>query len=221
MLLIYFKIWLISVSGLLAPDQPTFKGGTDALNTFIANRMIYPTFSKNNCLQGKIFVAFQLNKEGNVFNSKVQKGLGIDLDEEALRLIRLTNGKWEIPSNYDTNSQLVMPISFSLKNYDCNTRSADQINKAIDLYRNRLALENVVLNYYRNKYEGKINQQNEFEIIQIKNDLGFGDKFINDKMREAKQKLKQGDKEGACESWYFVKYIGSNTADEMIAENCK
>nr|MBC7613833.1 TonB family protein [Pseudopedobacter sp.] len=221
MLLIFFKIWLMGFSGALAQDQPTFKGGTDALNTFIANRMIYPTFSKNNCLQGKIYVAFQLNKEGNVFNSKVQKGLGIDLDQEALRLIRLTNGKWEVPANYDTNSQLVIPISFSLKNYNCNDRSSDEIAKAIELYRNRLALQNVVTNYYKNKYEDKINQQNEIEIISIKNELGFDDKFINEKMREAKQKLKQGDKEGACESWYFIKYIGSNAADEMITENCK
>ena len=221
MLLIFFKIWLTGISGVLATDQPTFKGGTDALNNFIANRMIYPTFSKINCLQGKIFVSFSLDKEGHVFNSKVQKGLGIDLDQEALRLIRLTNGKWEVPDNYDTNSQLVIPISFSLKNYNCNDRSSDEIGKAIELYRNRLALQNVVTNYYRNKYEGKINQQNEIEIINIKNDLGFDDKFINEKMREAKQKLKQGDKEGACESWYFVKYIGSNAADEMIAENCK
>lgn len=211
----------MGISGVLATDQPTFKGGTDALNNFIANRMIYPTFSKNNCLQGKIFVSFSLDKEGNVFNSKVQKGLGIDLDQEALRLIRLTNGKWEVPDNYDTNSQLVIPISFSLKNYNCNDRSSDEIGKAIELYRNRLALQNVVTNYYRNKYEGKINQQNEIEIINIKNDLGFDDKFINEKMREAKQKLKQGDKEGACESWYFVKNIGSNAADEMIVENCK
>jgi TonB family protein len=166
-------------------------------------------------------VAFQLDKTGNVYNSKVQKGLGIDLDQEALRLIRLTSGKWELPANYDINSQLVIPVSFSLKNYNCNDRSSDEIGKAIELYRNRLALENVVTNYYRNQYEGKINQQNEIEIINIKNDLGFDDKFINDKMREAKQKFKQGDKEGACESWYFVKYIGSNAANEMIAENCK
>ena len=221
MLLIFFKIWLMGINGVLAPDQPTFKGGTDALNNFIANRMIYPTFSKNNCLQGKIYVAFQLDNEGNVFNSKVQKGLGIDLDQEALRLIRLTNGKWNIPSGYDTNSQLVIPVSFTLKNYNCNDRSADQINQAIDLFRNRLALQNVVLNYYRNLYDGKMNQKNEGEILQIKSELGFDEKFISEKMREAKQKFKQGDKEGACESWYFVKYIGSNMADEMIAENCK
>src|SRR6476469_1353346 len=177
MLLIFFKIWLMGINCVLAPDQPTFKGGTDALNNFIANRMIYPTFSKNNCLQGKIYVAFQLDNEGNVFNSKVQKGLGIDLDQEALRLIRMTNGKWNIPSGYDTNSQLVIPVSFTLKNYNCNDRSADQINQAIDLFRNRLALQNVVFNYYRNLYDGKMNQKNEGEILQIKSELGFDEKF--------------------------------------------
>lgn len=221
MIFLFIKLWFFSSGGLAIQQQPTFKGGAEALNDFIASRMIYPTFSKDNCLQGTIYVSFQLDKDGEVFNSQVQKGMGIDLDEEALRLIRLTSKRWLIPSDYDTNSKIVIPVTFTLKNYSCSDRSSDDINKAIELYKNRLALQNVVLNYYRNKYAGKMNQQNELEIIQIKNELGFDEKFIANKLKEAKQRLRQGDKEGACESLYFVKYIGSNAADQMIAENCK
>lgn len=221
MVFLFIKLWFFSFGGLTAQQQPSFKGGAEALNDFISSRMIYPTFSKDNCLQGTIYISFQLDKDGEVFNSQVQKGMGIDLDAEALRLVRLTSKRWIIPSGYDTNSKIVIPVTFSLKNYNCSDRSPDDINKAIELYKNRLALQNVVLNYYRNKYAGKINQQNEIEIIQIKNELGLDDKFISGKLREAKQRLKQGDKEGACESLYFVKHIGSDAADKMIAENCK
>jgi TonB family protein len=221
MFIIYIKIWIIAFAGLFQTNDPTFKGGTTALNNFIASNLIYPSFSKTNCIQGTIYVAFQVDKNGVVFNSKVQKGLGVDLDDEALRLIRLTSNKWIVPAKHNENTRLVIPVNFSLKNYNCNERSTDQINKAIALYQSRLALENAVINFYKNKEVGQFNAQNEAEIIVLKSELGFDDKFIALKLKEAKQRIKQDDKEGACESLYFIKHIGSTAADLLIAENCK
>lgn len=221
MLLIYLKIWLIGFAALFTADDPKFKGGNEALNNYISSRIIYPTFSKNNCIQGTIYIAFSIKKSGEIYNSKVKKGLGIDLDQEALRLVRLTSGKWELAPNHSEKLELVIPVNFLLKNYNCNQRSSDQINQAIELYKNRLALENAILSFYKNKALGKVDQADEIEIMKFKADLGFDDDFIAKKLREAKQKLKQGDKESACEDFYFVKYLGSALADELIAEHCK
>ena len=221
MLFIYFKIWLIGFANLFTADQPTFKGGNAALNSFITSRLIYPAFSKNNCLQGTIYIAFSIKKNGEIYNSKIQKGMEIDLDREALRLVRLTSGKWDLNENHDEKLQLVIPVNFVLQNYNCNQRSAEQINQAKELYRNRLALENAILGFYKNKASGNANQADELEIIKFKAELGFDDDFIAKKLREGKQKLKQGDKESACEDFYFVKYLGSTLADELIAEHCK
>lgn len=221
MLLIYFKIWLISFASFFSTDDPKFKGGNEALNSFISARLIYPTFSKNNCIQGTIYVAFSIKKTGEIYNSKVKKGLGIDLDQEALRLVRLTKDKWELMPNHNEKLELVIPVNFSLKNYNCNLRSSDQINQAIELYKNRLALEKAILSFYKNKENGNANQADEIEIIKFKNELGFDDNFINKRLKEAKQKLKQGDKESACEDFYFVKHLGSTLADDLIATNCK
>jgi TonB family protein len=183
--------------------------------------MIYPTYAKNNCLEGMVNVSFNVNKEGEVSNAKVVKGTGVDLDQEAIRIIKLTSGKWEVPLGFNLNDKLIIPIKFSLKNYGCGDISKDQISQAIANYQAKLALENAVINYYKNKEKGLVNEQNEAEILQIKAELGFDDSFINAKLREAKQKLRQGDQIGACETLYFVKYIGSNAADKMIAETCK
>lgn len=221
MLLIYFKIWLIGFANLFVSEDPKFKGGNEALNSFITSRLIYPTFSKNNCLQGTIFVEFSIKKSGEIYNSRVQKGMGIDLDREALRLVRLTRGKWDLSENHDEKLQLVIPINFALQNYNCGQRSPDQINQAKELYRNRLALEKAILSFYKNKAQGNANQANELEIIKFKAELGYDDNFIAKKLREGKQKLKQEDKESACEDFYFVKYLGSTLADELIAEHCK
>lgn len=221
MVFIYLKIWIIAFASLFNTDDPTFKGGNTALTYFISSKLIYPSFSKHNCIQGTIYVAFQLDKNGVVFNSKVQKGLGVDLDDEALRLVRLTSNKWMIKGNHNENTRLVIPVNFSLKNYHCDSRSTDEINKAISIYQSHISLEKAVLNYYQNKAEGKINEQNEAAIISLKNELGIDDQFIDQKLKEAKEKLKQGDNEGACESLYFIKYTGSTTADLLIVKNCK
>lgn len=215
------KILMIVFLALVSQDQPTFKGGNDALDSFIKNRIIYPNYAKNNCLEGTINVSFNVSKTGDVSNVTVAKGLGIDLDQEAIRIIRLTTGKWEVPEDYNVNSKLIVPISFSLKNFGCDAISKDIINQAIINYQARVGLEQVVTNYYRNKEKGTVNDKNEFEILQIKAELGFDDNFINTKLREAKQKLRQGDQQGACETLFFIKYIGSNAANDLIAENCK
>jgi len=215
------KIVLIMLQVSFAQDQPSFKGGNIELDYFIQNKMIYPTYAKNNCLEGVVNVSFNVNKEGEVSNAKVVKGTGVDLDQEAIRIIKLTSGKWEVPLGFNLNDKLIIPIKFSLKNYGCGDISKDQISQAIANYQAKLALENAVINYYKNKEKGLVNEQNEAEILQIKAELGFDDSFINAKLREAKQKLRQGDQIGACETLYFVKYIGSNAADKMIAETCK
>lgn len=221
MVIIYLKIWIIVFASLFNTNDPTFKGGNVALTDFIASKLIYPSFSKRNCIQGTIYVAFQLDKNGVVFNSKVQKGLGVDLDDEALRLVRLTSNKWIITAPHNENTRMVIPVNFSLKNYNCDNRTPDEINQAITIYQSHISLQKAVLNYYQNKAEGKVNEQNEAEIISLKYDLGFDDEFIGQKLKESKQKIKQGDKEGACESLYFIKYTGSTAADLLIAENCK
>jgi TonB family protein len=215
------KIVLIVLQVSFSQDQPSFKGGNSELDYFIQNKMIYPNYAKNNCLEGVVNVSFNVNSVGEVSNAKVVKGTGVDLDQEAIRIIRLTSGKWEVPVGFNLNNKLIIPIKFSLKNYGCNDISKEQINLAIANYKANVALQNVVINYYQNKEKGKVNEQNEAEILQIKAELGFDDNFINTKLREAKQKLRQGDQIGACETLYFVKYIGSNAADKMIAETCK
>lgn len=208
------------ITGFFTPDEiPTFKGGREELDQFINQNKIYPNFSKNNCIEGTIEVSFQLDVDGNVQNAKVSKGLGIDLDKEALRLIKLTSGKWEnIPEN--SNNTLIIPINFSLRNYNCERVDSEIIKRSIEAYKAQEGLENAVVNYYKAKEKGETSDKSEAEINRIKADLGFDQDLVQQKLDEAKKRLRQGDKAGACESLNFIKYIGSNAADKLIAEHC-
>ncbi len=70
--------------------QPHFKGGDEALSFFLKEHLVYPDYSKQNCISGTIQVSFNVDRAGKVYGVKVYKGMGIDLDDEALRVVGLT-----------------------------------------------------------------------------------------------------------------------------------
>lgn len=213
-------LYILVLTGFFLPDDvPSFKGGRAELDQFIDQNKIYPDFSRNNCIEGTIEVSFQLDAAGKVNNAKVYKGLGVDLDKEALRLIKLTSGKWENLTE-NNNNTLIIPINFSLQNYNCERVSSEIIKRSIEAYKVKEGLENAVVNYYKSKEKGEKSDKSEAEINRLKVDLGFDGDFIQQKLDEARKRLKQGDKAGACESLNFIKYIGSDAADKLIVEYC-
>ena len=220
MLIFHLLYFFFSIVGI-AQTQPTFKGGQKDLFSFISNNMIYPEYSKQNCLQGTINVSFSLNKYGQIYKSEIQKGFGTDLDDEALRIVRLTSGRWVIPADYDSSTSIVLPINFTLKNYSCESRSKDDLKNAISAYRSRLDLTRAVYNFYDKKANGQTNTLNELEIIALKNELGYNEAYITRLYKQALRKLKQGDKESACEDFNSVRLLGSNMADKTLKEYCQ
>ncbi|MXV14119.1 TonB family protein [Hufsiella ginkgonis] len=216
-----FLIFLNILSLVFQYDQPSFKGGASRLDAFINNNLIYPEFSKQNCLQGTIQVSFRLNSGGRIYQSAVQKGYGTDLDKEALRIVRLTSGKWIVPAGYDTTQSIVLPINFALKEFNCERRSPEQIREAIAAYRSREALTRAVLNFYDKKKTGNYAADDEAKILDLKAQLGYDERYIDRMLKQAASKIKQQDKEGACEDLLFVRRLGSDRAEKMIEANCK
>ena len=220
------KRWFISIIVLLASvfttfaQQPVFKGGQQALSNFLKAKIVYPEYSRQNCISGTIDVAFRLDKDGRVTNATVQRGLGIDLDDEALRVIKLTSGQWTVPADYNITTNLVQPIRFDPEPTRCASVNAANMQAAIDDYKKRQELENAVTNYYINKYKGKADLSKESYILALKKQLGFDDELINDLLKQANEKLKQGDKDSACTDWNFIRNIGSDKADSFITKYC-
>ena len=203
---------------LCTKAQPVIKGG---LENFINSNIIYPAYSYQNCIQGSIGISFKLSRSGEVYYSKVSSGPGIDLDDEALRLIRLSSGKWKVPDDYDTAYVLVVPVNFKLSSEDCNRVSQSEMNKAIAAYKANAGLTDAITNFYRNKAAGKYNEAEEPRILALKKELGYDDEYLGKRIREGQKKLKQKDRQGACEDFLFVKYMGSTLADELLEQYCK
>lgn len=206
---------LFSVSALV--QEPEIKGG---LAAFLNNNIIYPNYSRQNCIEGSVTVGFKLNAKGEVYFSTINKGIGTDLDDEALRLIRLTSGKWMMPTKHDSLATLVVRVNFSLNSAYCAGSDKRQIAQAIAAYKAEEELAAVVSNFYKNKEKGTFKPEDELKILGIKNDLEITDEYLNARIESGQKKLKQGDKQGACEDFNFVKYMGSAKANEMLAKYC-
>ena len=215
-----FIVWFTFLNLFARVDAPEFKGGAKYLASFITRSMIYPEYSKQNCLQGTIQVSFQLTHKGKIFGSKVLKGFGTDLDKEALRIIRLTSGKWSVPSSFDTTQAVVIPINFSLKEYNCNEYSVDDIRHAISAYHAREDLSRAIFNFYEKKSNGSYSQQDEAKILDLKARLGYDERFNDRIIRQALQKLKQGDNDSACEDFNLIRKLGSEKSKKHIADHC-
>jgi TonB family protein len=214
-------IGVIALTTVIAANaQPAFKGGQRALDAFLLSKIVYPEYSRQNCITGTINVSFRLDDAGNVLEARVQQGPGIDLDDEALRVIKLTSGQWVIPAGYNFSTRLVQPIRFDPDPKRCAGSSKRDMESAIQDYRNRQELENAVTNFYINKYQGKADLSKEATIIALKKQLGFDDELITELLDQANQKLKQKDLDGACTDWTFIHNIGSDRADNFIQQYC-
>ncbi len=205
---------LISIS---VKAQPSLKGG---LNAFVNANKVYPAYSYQNFIQGTVTVAFKLDTEGKVYGAMVRQGIGTDLDDEALRLIRLSSGKWTVPASHDTSVVLIAPMTFSLSGTGVNERSPAQIQQAIANYKSNEGLTNAVLHFYQKK-EGNAKPEELRRIEALKAELGYDEEYLASRIEDGKRKLKQGDEAGACEDFMFVKNMGSSKADELIARYCK
>lgn len=102
---------------LLMPDEmPLFPGGDTALYIFLAENIQYPADAVDNCIEGKVYFSFWVDKEGKVQDVKIVKGVYPSLDKETLRVASIMPD-WE-PGKLKGEPVDVMntvPVYFKLK----------------------------------------------------------------------------------------------------------
>ena len=74
---------------VVVEDMPEFPGGDVGLMKFIQRNVRYPAIAKEYNITGKVYVSFIVDKQGNVTNVKIVKGVSKELDDEALRVVSL------------------------------------------------------------------------------------------------------------------------------------
>lgn len=99
----------------IVDSMPQFPGGEEKLRQYVASEVKYPLEAKEAGIRGMVFISFIVNKQGNVENVTVARGVHPLLDKEALRVVKAiprwipgtNNGKPE-------NVSYTIPINFKL-----------------------------------------------------------------------------------------------------------
>lgn len=99
----------------ISEDQPEFPGGMEALYKFIGENMKYPETARNQEIQGKVYVAFVVEKNGSIGKVEILRGIGGGCDEEAMRVIKMLP-KWKpgMQMGKAVRVRYKLPINFQL-----------------------------------------------------------------------------------------------------------
>ena len=97
-------------------EKPEYPGGMGELSKLLSSNLKYPLKSQENGVQGEVLVQFVVDKEGNVEEVTVFKGVDPYLDAEALRVIKMMP-KWK-PGKHEgkeVNVKCTIPVGFRLQ----------------------------------------------------------------------------------------------------------
>ena len=94
---------------------PRFKGGSKEMISFIVKNITYPEKARKEGITGTVYVGCVIEKNGDVTNAKVKRGIGGGCDEEALRVISMMP-PWEPGKVKGEPVRVAMglPIKFAL-----------------------------------------------------------------------------------------------------------
>ncbi len=109
------------------PDsKPVFMAsGSKILYEFLDEELVYPPLAFKYSIEGTVKVVFSVSARGEVKDIRIVSSAGIRLDEEALRLVELTNHRW-IPAKkagIPIEARLSMDIHFRLREKEQKQRN--------------------------------------------------------------------------------------------------
>ncbi len=100
----------------IVEEMPEFPGGQPALANFMQTNIHYPEMAKEQGIQGKVWVGFMVDKEGNIHNVVIKRGIGGGCDEEAKRVVsKMPQWKPGKQSGRPVKVNFVLPINFTLR----------------------------------------------------------------------------------------------------------
>ncbi len=100
----------------LLEAMPEFPGGMSAWAKFLNKNLHYPVAAIDNGVAGKVLVSFVVEKNGEVSNLKVIKGIGGGCDEEAMRVIK-KSPFWKpgMQNGRKVRVAYIMPVVFRME----------------------------------------------------------------------------------------------------------
>lgn len=99
--------------------MPEPYGGAGAWSKFLGKNLKYPEQAIDQHMQGRVWVSFIVEKDGHLSNIVVERGAGYGMDEEALRVLKLSPA-WKpgIQNGQPVRVKYNIPINFQMSDDD-------------------------------------------------------------------------------------------------------
>lgn len=101
---------------IIVEQMPEFKDGEKAMFRFLADNYKIPALARENGIEGTIYVAFVINKDGEVRDVTIKRGISGGCNEEAVRVVSMMP-KWK-PGRQNgkaVNVAFTLPIKVRLE----------------------------------------------------------------------------------------------------------
>jgi len=99
----------------IVEEQPAPVGGMQAFYDFVSKNLKYPSLASRSGIEGRVFVQFVVEKDGDLTDIQVVKGIGGGCDEEAARVLALApNWQPGKQRGEPVRVRMILPIMFKL-----------------------------------------------------------------------------------------------------------
>jgi len=95
--------------------QPEFPGGEKNLLAFLTKNIHFTPAAIGEEISGRVFVSFIINTKGEIESIKILRGLGYGLDEEVIRVLKLSPA-WKpgVFGGRSVSTMMNLPVNFTL-----------------------------------------------------------------------------------------------------------
>lgn len=112
---------------VVVEKMPELIGGLESL----ASQIQYPEMARRAGIEGRVFVQFIVNEEGDVEEPKVIRGIGGGADEEALRVVSQAKFTPGVQRGKPVRVQYALPIYFKLPQSESSSETSTIENPTI------------------------------------------------------------------------------------------
>jgi TonB family protein len=174
--------------------EKQYDGGEKAYFDWLSKNIKYPGEAKDNDRQGLVVIGFILTKEARIIDLKVKNSVGFGCDEEAIRLLKMIEGK--LKPNSKDNEYFEMTLRFKLADTKELNRLIEEANKLYskEKYKNALKILDEVI------------RQAPYNIDML--------------LKRAVARGKTGDMKGSCVDWTRIKELNKEAKDIYLDESC-
>ena len=101
---------------MIADNMATFAGDKEGIEAFIRKNLLYPHEAAVKQMEGYVYVSFIIEEDGSISEPEVLSSTDGVFEQEALRVVRLTDKLWKAAdyAGQPVSSRMILLVAFRI-----------------------------------------------------------------------------------------------------------